>query len=461
MKNFKVIVSKWTKKNTLIKKSESEAMLKSELHSEWYSILSIEEVWDVEIKWNKFYFEILKDWEIKKWTIWSSDSFKAYLKLKDDLWYDVKYLYSNKDETEMNKRELIHELKEQYKIFKEIHKDELSKKEDLDELKTKPKKEEWFNSFAMKKELEKNLLLINKVVSKIDWFLKLEWNEYLNFHKKEQLQQIYNELIKLKSSTNIKKLREVAELWLIKVWEIELSILESNKDDESRKILKETNKLLKEVWSKQSFIEKDKDITLILKKSFENFVNYYNQKKEDYKKNKSFKIDTKSSDYLKTKALYNKYLQKYRELKKERNKKMLLFLLPSKNNIQEKEYLNLKKLVLEQNLRILKIKLTWKTFSYVKVVKWYMYLIWKLLDFLNFFKKPILLITLIYSFVFLMFNLFSFLWYITYELNFIWLFYFIFVNLAFILLNYTRWLFTLGFNVVFLSFIYIFGLINF
>jgi len=45
-----------------------------------------------------------------------------------------------------------------------------------------------------------------------------------------------------------------------------LSIVEKYKDKDSKKLLKETNSLLKKIGSKEHFVEKDKDISYILHK---------------------------------------------------------------------------------------------------------------------------------------------------------------------------------------------------
>lgn len=92
MKNFKVEVSKWLEKYNLIRKAESESLLKELLHKEWFSVLSIQTMDNIEVEWNKFYFEIFQNGEWKVGTIVSKDIFKAYLRLKDNLKYDLKYI---------------------------------------------------------------------------------------------------------------------------------------------------------------------------------------------------------------------------------------------------------------------------------------------------------------------------------------------------------------------------------
>jgi hypothetical protein len=50
-------------------------------------------------------------------------------------------------------------------------------------------------------------------------------------------------------------------------------------------------------------------------------------------------------------------------------KNILIFIIPTKSNLEQRELFTLKKKVIKQNLSILKAKLKGSTFSYVKVLK--------------------------------------------------------------------------------------------
>jgi hypothetical protein len=51
----------------------------------------------------------------------------------------------------------------------------------------------------MKKELEETYKIIDRVITKLKFFINLKDNNYIDFEKKEKLNQIYFEIIKLKS----------------------------------------------------------------------------------------------------------------------------------------------------------------------------------------------------------------------------------------------------------------------
>jgi hypothetical protein len=61
----------------------------------------------------------------------------------------------------------------------------------------------------MKKELEETYKIIDRVLTKLKFFINLKDDNYIDFEKREKLNQIYFEIIKLKSSTNIFKIRQV------------------------------------------------------------------------------------------------------------------------------------------------------------------------------------------------------------------------------------------------------------
>lgn len=462
MKNFKVEVSKWIEKFTFYRKSINEAVLRDELHKEWFSILSVVPIDDIEVSWNKFYFEIEQNWNLKTWTISSNDIFKAFLKIKYDLKYDLKYIYLDKETSIEEKQKIINDLTNQYNVYLQSSKKEIEKKQANVETKIEKVVEVSIDNFQMKKELDETYKIIDKVLVKLKYFLELPESDILNYDKKMKLKDIFNLIIKLKTSTNIVKLRQIWEIALTKIWEIEMQVLESKKDEETRALLKETNKLLKQVWSKKSYIEKDKDILYIIWNFFSSFKAWLNEYVEENKKQKpKFEIDKQTYIYLKNKMLLDKYESKLNDLNKELLNNFIIFLVPSKENQEKKENLLMRKKVLVQNQKILKSRLTWKTYSYVKIMKGYNYFIEQFLALLKFLTTPIFIIIWVYSFVFCLFLTLSSFWIINYNINFSGLFYFLYMILAFVILNLSRWVLSLIFNIVILNFLFIFWVINF
>lgn len=458
MKNFKVQVSKWLEKYNLIRKAENEILLKEMLHKEWFWILSIQTMGDIEVDGNKFYFEIIQNGELKSGTIVSQDLFKAFLKIKDQLKYDIKYIYFQKDTSLEEKEKIMHELYEQYRIYLDTNKKQIQKKEEVEKEKIKVVEEIKIEDFQMKKELDEVYEIISRVMVKLKFFIDIPENQYIDFQKKEKLKDIYNTLIKLKSSTNITKLRQIGELALAKIGELELKILESTKNEEVKKLLWETNRLLKDVWSRMSFTPKENDIWYLLKTFFQDVFSFL---KPNTQKKKKFSVDTSSTSYLKTKLLIEKYEKKLKNLTKEKQKNFFIYIIPSKENASLKENIYLREKVIRQNLMILKSRLTGKTYSYTKIVKWYHTFVEKVLAMVSFLQTPLLFLVSFYSWFFLLANAMNFLWIYTMSINFYGMFYFLFINIIFILLSFVRWIGSLIFNIVILSFLFIFWVINF
>lgn len=456
MKNFKVTVTKWTQKFDLIRNRESESILKEDLHKEGFSIVTITQTDNIEVSWARFYFEVNQDWILKQWSIISNDIFKAFLKIKDELKWDLVYIYQNKDDLLEEKEKNMKNLNEQYKVYLEFHKKELLEKEVKEEKKQKIVKEEKTDSFWLKKELEKVYILIDKVLEKLKYFIQLDNEKVLSFSRKEKIKDIYNNIIRLKSSTNVSKLYQIAEIALAKIWEIELEFVEKQKNDEYRNLLNSTNKLLKEAWSKTQFIEKEKDIVYILSQ-------FFNEFKEKIKKEKKEKIvvDTKSSLYLKNKVLYEKYENKYKLLQKEYYKNIFKFIIPNKKNNLYTENFDIKKQVIKNNLFILKNRLTWSNFSYVKLIKWYKYTSDLVLKLVLFLQKYFIYSFLVYTLFLSIFLLLNNLFWININVNIWFLLWIVIFNMWLFLIYLSRWIISLIVNFLIISLIFWIFIINF
>lgn len=460
MKNFKIEISRWNQKFQLYKKAENELFLREELHKEWFSILSIETIDDISVSWEKFFFEIFKDWNFKTWTIFSNDIFKAYLKIKEELKYDLKFIYKNQESSLEEKEKIIKDLNEKYYFYNTSNKKEIQKNQN-EELKFENISVEVnFDNFQMKKELDETYKIIEKVLLKLKSILELEENEYLNYEKREKLKDIYNLIIKLKTSTNIVKLKQIWEIALSKIWEIELYLIEVKKQIETKELLKETNKLLKQVWSKKTFIEKDKDLNYILNNFFINVLNFFKFLFEKKEKNKKIEIDKKTYIFIKNTTLYSKYNQKLKDINLEILKNIIIFIIPTKKNIELKDNLTIKRKVILQNKKILQKRITWKSYSYVKLKKWYEYFLDKFHEYLKVFSNSFFLIIFIYSIFFITYLSLKNLWIINFEININWIFYLIYLIIWFILLNLSRNILLFIFNIVFLNFLFIFWVIN-
>lgn len=455
MPNYKISVSKDNKRYSIIFKADNEASARDRVHREWYSILGIEELEKHEDIWSVFIFEWYKNWELKHWKITWDDIFKVYVNLVKNLEYDVISLYSEKDPNVSDdyKNKILKELKEEYNlVFKNRRKDK------IDEIREKIKREKWdinTDQFYLKRELEETNKLIVHVLSKLETMIL--WNSIINLglEQRQKLENIYNSIIKLKKSTNISKLKEIWELALQKIWKLELEELEKTKNEKNRELLKETNRLLKEMWSKDKFVEKERDVSYQTKQFFEYVKSYFSFDKKW--ENSEDIIDKESHSYVKTQL----YLSKYEEKLRENTIYIVKNIFKILSNKEFREMTYLKRNVIKQNIFLLKSKLRWKIVSYTFIVKWFWWIFWILQWLVEFIRKNLFYIIFLYTILFLLVlnlgdkvNLLS-------NYNFRWIFLFLSIVCLYILLSVSKKIIFIFVNFALFIFVIILGVINF
>lgn len=456
MPNYKLSVSKDWKKYNIVFKADNELLARERVHREWYSILGVEEVEKKEDIWNTFIFEWFdKTWALKHWKIVWNDILKVYVKLVKDLEYKIENIYPEKDEwkiTDFEKNKIIKQLKEEYNLYYKW-----GKKDKIDTLREKLNKEKEerkkIQNFYLKKELDSVNKLIIHILAKLENFTNNKSKIEISFEQKQKLKEIYNSIIRLKKSTNITKLKEIWELALKKIWEIELASLEETKDEESRKFLKNTNDLLKQIGSKKHFIEKDKDIVYQTTQILKRFLKFLKPKKS---KEENKWLDKNSHTYIKTKL----FLEKYKEKKKENTIFIIKNIFKLFYNKDLREITFLKRDVIKQNIVILKAKLEWNIFSYTFLKKWTSKFIKTIMLFLTSLRKYLFLVIIIYTIIFLLYMNFE-LYFEQKNYNFDWIFMFLIIFSIYIILYLSKKVIFVIFNFVILYFIVIFGLINF
>ena len=463
MNKYKISASKWQKRYSLVLTAASEKEAKERVHSEWYSILTVTEIDDSELLWNKFIFEWKLDGKIKKWIIAWDDIFKIYKKLRNDLGYKIYFLYpeSDKELDVESKKKILKDLEEWYNHGSNVKK--ISKKQTKKTSYTEKKSLEWFH---MKKELDETYRLIEVVLEKLQNII-INPNIHVTDEKKEKITNIYNSIVKVKKSTNIEKLKQVWELALLKIWEIELASLEWEKTKKAQKLLKETNSLLKQVGSSEQFKEKNKNLTYIIETFKEDMKEklffFKNIKKslKDWGKKKI--IDKESYNFLKTLLLLDKYQERLKKNNKNIQKNIFKILIPSKSNQEIRENILIKRRVIKQNISLLKAKKSGKVTSYTGVMKWYKKIVEKIINTVRVFDNYIFYVVVSYSILFIVYINMTHLWYdfSTYSFNYTGIFYFIFILFLFILTSISRGVFALTLNFVFLFFILIFWVVNF
>jgi len=466
MQKYKITATKNQKKYTLVLSAESQKEAQEKVHKEGYSILKIEEYdasgGERKADEKKFVFLWEKWWEIRRWLIVWNDILKIYIKLVDELEYTILELYPEWDAAYNNpeeKHKLIENLKTWYNLQK-------IKNQSLEKNKKKPElsKEELLNSkwvddnFYLKKQLESTYRLIDLVLAKLHTTLERREEYMIDDTLYTKLQDLYSKIISLKSSTNIPKLQEIWELALMKIWGIELNALKYKKNQGSQDQLKETNALLKKLWSKEQFRDPDTDLFLYVKNKITEISENLKLSsiKEILKKEEKKVVDTETYEYLRLLLQLEKYQNKLKETRREILKNFIRFYNPFHSS-EDKMKLVLKKKVIEQNIAILKAKKAGRLSSYTSIKKWYQKILDNISQFLKFIEGLSIGFILIFSYIFMVWVVLS--WHIS--INSSALPYFLLFFLLVILTEIRRHIIILSFYIVFFIFSFIFIQVNF
>lgn len=245
MQSFQAICAKNNQKVELVVQYNSLEEARQALHKQGYSIIEIKEAVIRENQGKVFYFEVLLDGKVKNGQIQSIDIFKAYIKLVDDLHYQVVSIYDNIDATEEEKKFTTSKVHSSYLLYR----DKNVKKEEKVEQKVEQTTQVQaaysdISDTFIGKEIQKYYLLIDRILQKIEIIINT-YGQFIESERKMKLQNFSTILKQLKNTTNIDKLRIISENTLIKIGELELELIQSNKITEKQEFLNETNDLLK------------------------------------------------------------------------------------------------------------------------------------------------------------------------------------------------------------------------
>ncbi len=348
---FQVIAAKNNQRVELIVQFATEWEARNNLHSQGYSIIEMQETTQIEgINSQTFFFDAYLDWKVKSWKIVSNDIFHAYRNLVDDLKYQIVAIYDSKEATEEEKMYITNKVKEWYRVYKTEKKQEIVSWEQGE-----IESDKWSNIF--KKELQYYQGVLNKVIEKITRFLSLQW-EFVSVEKKKNLETLLFQLQQIRSITNIDKLKQIGELALLKIGELEIQVAEKQNTLKRWEFLKETNALLKTLGSSQKVSIYHKSLAQRLGDFIKDLIVLF-RIDEEKKENTSI---SKGFTYYKIRRDLAIYKEKLREVQWTLIKGIFL-------SRQEKNKLQLKKQLLEQNITLLEKRIMNRSFSYTKIIK--------------------------------------------------------------------------------------------
>ncbi len=400
MQSFQAICAKNNQKVELIVQYNSLEEARQALHNQGYSIIEIKSVEGKENQGKVFYFDIIINGNKKSGQIQSADIFKAYIKLVNDLHYQVIAIYEDINATEEEKKFTTSKIHSGYLLYLEQNTRKEVKKEDKIEQTTQVQAaySDISNTFTWK-EILRYYLLIDKILQKIENILST-YKEFIQPERKTKLQCFLTTLKQLKNTTNIDKLRIVSESALIKIGEIELELIQWNKTIEKKDFLNETNELLKKFGSWIKIRNPDTDISLKIKRIIKDIYTDLITKKENIQEEK--KIDTQSFIFYKNLRELSLYKEKLHIVQKDLFIATILF---QKEKITR---LSIRKKLIIQNIQLIEKRIKNVKFSYSSIVKWIEYYTDITIFLCKLIGEYILYIIFIYSIFFIYSSLWNF-----------------------------------------------------
>ncbi len=363
---FRAICSKWNQKLTLSLSALNIDEARGLLHGQGYSIMEIQEVSSSvqqsseDSAGNFFFFDAKINGLTKSWKIQSVDVFKAYKKLVDDLGYDILYIYTTEGMNEQQKKMITAKVKDGYMMYKQ------SMGFDTTEKKIQTEKEVDMQDISplMLKEIAHYTTIIDSTIEKIQ-NLFLKYHNTITPEKKIELENIENTLAQGKWMSNLWRMKILVENALNVIGRVESELIKSGTNGEKRKILDETNSLLKQIGSSNR-IETENDNKSDITKTISSFFNSFT-KKEVSKVEQKKKVDTNSFIFYKNLRELNIYKSNLNKVVIDILKSIILF------DFYQIKRLLLKKKLLEQDIQIIDNRIHNKNISYSRIIKWTRY----------------------------------------------------------------------------------------
>ncbi len=358
---FQAICSKWNQKLTLSLTANSIEEARSILHGQGYSIMEIKEFSTTQTGGNFFYFDVLVNNQLKSGKIQSDDIFKSYKKLIEDLKYNVVYIYTNEWMPEDQKKMITAKVRDSYRLYKQ------SMGEDIDNVKIETQDEKDIQEISPQilKEIEKYVLIIDSTIEKIQ-NLFLKYHSIVTPERKIQLEQLVQALLQAKGSSNLGKIRTITEQALTTVWWVEVELAKAGMNSDKKRLLEETNALLKQIGSEER-VEILQPGSIDVGKSITSFFTKVAKTTNEPKKSEAKKVDTNSFIYYKNQRELNLYKENLNKNDIQIMKAILTF------QFSKLKRLKLKKKLLSQNIQIIDNRINNKNISYTKIVHGFEY----------------------------------------------------------------------------------------
>lgn len=369
MANFVAVCSKNGQRVELSLSKATIEEAKSELHNQGYAIIEIHEsaeASDAQSSLSTFYFDILVDGKVKSGQIKSADSFRAYIKLVDDLHYQVLSIYESPASGEDERKFFTNRIREMYAVYKGSGakkgpaKDAPSgapKPTEADATPAEP-------TSVLARQVAKYHSLIERTVVKVE-FLLANFPTQLGEDRVFRLKELVTALKQLKNTTNADKLKIVGETALDSIGKLEIELIEKGFVKDKKAVLGQTNELLRGMGSSKRVVLPEDDFVVQAKVFWKGFQeNYLAPAVEKVSKGSSASnADLSTSEFVYFKNV--RELKAYEAKRSEINRE--LFRGTFRLRGEKKDRLLLKRKLIEQNIELLSSRIKNRSVSYVKI----------------------------------------------------------------------------------------------
>lgn len=367
MANFVAVCSKNGQRVELSLSKATIEEAKSELHNQGYAIIEIhesDEAPDVPSSLSTFYFDILVDGKVKSGQIKSSDSFRAYIKLVDDLHYQVLSIYESPASGEDERKFFTNRIREMYAVYrggakknqpKEAPVSGAQKPTEADATPAEP-------TSVLARQVAKYHALIERTVVKVE-FLLANFPAQLGEDRVFRLKELVTALKQLKNTTNADKLKLVGETALDSIGKLEIELIEKGYVKDKKSVLGQTNELLRGMGSSKRVVLPEDDFVVQAKAFWKGFQENYLAPVEKAAKTTSSGADASMSEFVYFKNV--RELKAYEAKRAEINRELFRGMLRLRGG--KKDRLILKRKLIEQNIELLSNRIKNRSVSYVKI----------------------------------------------------------------------------------------------
>lgn len=379
MPYFRVQAARGNEKLEFLIRADSLDAASDEVHRGGYTILSIhEQAEDLSSTKQLFYFDAIittpqGQSQKKSGQIQSSDAIQAYKTLVEKYHCVIERIYTDVGSTDEDKMLTTARVAEAYKVYQSTTQSGVSKShlEKTEEVKNTSSSSQPGISPDISPLIQKELALyrglIDTVLFKIENLLS-QHTDVLSPEKKATLNLLYSTLRQTKNITNVAKLKQVGETALKKIGELEVEVIRKKGGAEKQEYIQQTNQLLKQFGSRVTVGNTDQDISKkterLARELFREVREFFALLTPDAQVSGTANAGTSTQNMD-----YGYYHQLQRlELYKEKlqiNKNILKSLADPK----EKERIQSKIRLIEQNITLINARVSGKKVSYARIAK--------------------------------------------------------------------------------------------